>query len=418
MAASVFISYARANQDAVNRLVEEFREEGHETWLDLKLEGGRPWWDKILFEIGKSQIFVTTLTPESQACQRELRYAFDLRTPLLPIRLSSVVQMQSLSPIIRNLQVVDYLEQDTKTLRNLQRAIKSLPEAPPLPDPLPAPPPLPISYVVDLLNLIDAEKLDSDQQFNLVSKLRMHYHDGRPAHEIVDLVRRLKKRDDLIVKVDRELDQLIVEIDRGQSVHSLGAVQSAEPLPGGVATAADKTPTTVGEDPLSPVDWTDAMERQLELGSAGDECRSLMERVLKQGECWVFEIDATNSFFLTLDDSAAPPRILAKAELRDGVSGAKKETLKALGWKVSGGKWGKSAVAAGAVYLTSGLAAAALLSRGVRDYLMAFEGTHSWIVAGDKNVFGPAAEFALALQRVAPDVKRIIVRRRAANSQS
>ena len=141
--ASVFISYARANQDEVKRLVEELREEGHETWLDLKLEGGRPWWDKILFEIGKSQIFVTTLTPESQACQRELKYAFDLKRPLLPIRLSSAVQMQSLSPIIRNLQVVDYLEQDTKTLRSLQRAIKSLPEAPPLPDPLPAPPPFP-----------------------------------------------------------------------------------------------------------------------------------------------------------------------------------------------------------------------------------------------------------------------------------
>jgi hypothetical protein len=263
--------------------------------------------------------------------------------------------------------------------------------------------------VVDLLNLIDAEKLDPDQQFNLVSKLRMHNHDGRPAEEIVDLVRRLKKRDDLIVKVDRELDQLIVEIDRGQSVHSLGAVQSASPSPGGVATAADKTPTRVGGDPLSPVDSTEAMERQPELGCAGDECRSLMERVLKHGECWVFEIDATNSFSLTLDESAAPPRILAKAELRDGVSGAKKETLKALGWKVSDGKWGKSAVAAGAVYLTSGLAAAALLSRGVRDYLMAFEGTRSWTVAGDRDVFGPAAEFALALQRVAPDVKRIIV---------
>ena len=76
--AIVFISYDRAHQDVVKKLVQDFRDDEHETWFDQKLEGGQLWWDTVLSEIRKSEIFVTALTPESlesQACQRELKYA-------------------------------------------------------------------------------------------------------------------------------------------------------------------------------------------------------------------------------------------------------------------------------------------------------------------------------------------------------
>jgi hypothetical protein len=162
-----------------------------------------------------------------------------------------------------------------------------------------------------------------------------------------------------------------------------------------------------------------AMEHHLRLDSAIEDCRSLMERVLKHCECWVFEFDAANTFFIERDASARSC-IRAKAELRDSMSGAKQTALKELGWKINDGSLAKSALllaGGAATYMTSGLAAAALLSRRVRDYYMSFEGTRSWTVTGDKDVSGPAAEFALALQRVAPDVKTIIVKRRAANPQ-
>jgi hypothetical protein len=132
----------------------------------------------------------------------------------------------------------------------------------------------------------------------------------------------------------------------------------------------------------------------------------------------VFEIDPSNTFSIEFDASATPPAIVAKADLRDNMSGAKKKALVALGWKVSDGTTVKASVAAAALYLTGGLAAAALLSRGVRDVLMAIEGTRSWVVAGDRDVLtGPAADFAVALQRVAPDVKTIIVKRRPAEPE-
>ena len=137
-----------------------------------------------------------------------------------------------------------------------------------------------------------------------------------------------------------------------------------------------------------------------------------MERVLKLAERWVLEIDAADTFSIERDASASPPLTLAKAELRDKASAVKQKALKALGWKISDGSWTKSALAAGALYLTSGLAAAALLSRGV---LMSFEGTKSWTIASDRDGLRcPAVEFALAIQRVAPDVKTIIVKRRVA----
>ena len=74
--------------------------------------------------------------------------------------------------------------------------------------------------------------------------------------------------------------------------------------------------------------------------------------------------------------------------------------------------WVKASAMAAALYLTSGLAAAASLSRGVRNLLMAFEGTRLWAVGPRDALNGPAAEFAPALRRIAPGVKTIIVRHR------
>ena len=41
--AIVFISYDRAHQDVVKKLVQDFRDDEHETWFDQKLEGGQLW---------------------------------------------------------------------------------------------------------------------------------------------------------------------------------------------------------------------------------------------------------------------------------------------------------------------------------------------------------------------------------------
>src|SRR5262249_61569271 len=110
------------------------------------------------------------------------------------------------------LQVVDYFEQDVQTLKSLQRAIKKLSKAPPLPDPLPEPPAVPVSHVVNLSRLIDSDsELDKDQQMKLVFELRKHYHDERPAKEIVPLVEKMKQRTDLFSEEHRYLHDVLDE---------------------------------------------------------------------------------------------------------------------------------------------------------------------------------------------------------------
>src|SRR5262249_37035897 len=177
-------------------------------------------------------------------------------------------------------------------------------------------------------------------------------------------------------------------------------------------------PAGDGGDQVPAAESQDGTEHQLKLDSAFDECRRLMARALEQDERWVFEIDPSNTCSIEVDASATPPAIVAKADLRDSISGAKKKALVALGWKVSDGTTVKASVAAAALYLTGGLAAAALLRRGVRDVLMAIEGTRSGVVARDRGVVtGPAADFAGAPQRVAPDGKTSTVKRRPAGPE-
>src|SRR5215831_3022057 len=245
------------------------------------------------------------LTPES--LERELRYALDLKGPVLPIRLSAAVRPEFLPSHIHELQVVDYLEQDVQTLKSLQRAIKKLSKAPPLPDPLPEPPAVPVSYVVNLSRLIDSDsELDKDQQMKLVFELRKHYHDERPAKEIVPLVHKLKRRDDLFAKVQRDLDDLLDEIERGRPASSFRSTKAAprssaetardQPAPSSRKAPAvvDDMPAGDGGDQVPAAESQDGTEHQLKLDSAFDECRRLMARALEQCERWVFEIDPSN----------------------------------------------------------------------------------------------------------------------------
>src|SRR5262245_38522726 len=267
--AIVFISYDRAHQDVVKKLVQDLRDDEHETWFDQKLEGGQPWWDTVLSEIRKSEIFVTALTPESlesQARQRELRYALDLKRPVLPIRLSAAVRPEFLPSYIHELQVVDYFEQDVQTLKSLQRAIKKLSKAPPLPDPLPAPPAVPVSYVVNLSRLIDSDsELDKDQQMKLVFELRKHYHDERPAKEIVPVVHKLKKRDDLFAKVQRDLDDLLDEIERGRPASSFRSTKAAPRS--SAETARDQSAPSFRKAPVVVDDMPAGRRRRSSAGS-------------------------------------------------------------------------------------------------------------------------------------------------------
>ena len=470
----VFISYSRERRDTVAALAEDVRDASHEPWFDEKLTGGQRWWDSILEQIRDCDAFLYALSPdslESEACRREFRYAQQLGKPVVPVRLSEQVMPEFLPGPLTEVHCVDYLVPGSKhAYKALERALHNLPPAAPLPDPMPAPPPVPVSYLVALRERIEAASLDQKEQIVLVFELRDKFRSGRPGAEIALLLDLLKRRDDLYAKVEREIDSVLAEIRQGgvgrppgpdldqARIEALVRIRdlcirrreqllreaadaegkrrvdlpvpvaagsaSIEPLPPKTGPGSDsigqpsrKKRPAGNEGPKVPhegakmPDGAERIPRSIRLDEAPTICERVMRRVVIGHECWVFEVDQNNSFELSLDDSE-PHCIVATATLRDTVTAPSSEHLKGLEWELKEHSFAKGAAGAAAVYATGGLAALALLSKSVRDLLMTYEATRSWPVPRSGALAMPAAELALALQRVAKDAEAIGVRRK------
>jgi hypothetical protein len=152
--AKIFISYHRPSRDAVQELVQDLRDDGHQPWVDEQLWAGDKWWDNICSEIRDCEIFVAALTPdfvESQECQKELNYAQDLKKTLLPVQLSDQILPRSLPPVFRDFgerHWLDYRRRDKEAYKELQRNLKNLAKSPPLPNPLPGAPAAPPKRII------------------------------------------------------------------------------------------------------------------------------------------------------------------------------------------------------------------------------------------------------------------------------
>jgi tetratricopeptide (TPR) repeat protein len=86
---NIFISYAHLNEIWVAKLEKELGDlRDYRIWRDKNIPGGADWWDKILHEIQGCTYFIHVGTQEaymSKFCRAELRYAFDLNKPIVPI---------------------------------------------------------------------------------------------------------------------------------------------------------------------------------------------------------------------------------------------------------------------------------------------------------------------------------------------
>lgn len=213
----VFVSYSRANLDAVTQLVDDLKAVGINTWHDQTLTGGQRWWDNILASIRDCDIFIFALSPESwqsEACRSELGYVVALGRPILPVLVADVF-LNLLSAPLNEIQVTDYRSRDKGAAFALLRAINSAPDAPPLPDPLPETPPVPISYLSTLKERIEAPASLSPQEQNLLFiELEEAIAEGRSPTELRDLLLSLKRRDDLLAKVGTKVDTALRELER------------------------------------------------------------------------------------------------------------------------------------------------------------------------------------------------------------
>ncbi len=62
----IFISYCSEDSTAAAALADDLRKVGNEIWMDKELSGAQDWWDTILAEIRRADIFVLALSPKAK----------------------------------------------------------------------------------------------------------------------------------------------------------------------------------------------------------------------------------------------------------------------------------------------------------------------------------------------------------------
>ncbi|MFF7414758.1 TIR domain-containing protein [Streptomyces lydicus] len=242
----LFVSYARPDSEAVQRLVEVLRALHHVPWVDRELEseGGKPWWDRILAEIEACDGIIVVLSPQlfdSVPAEREREYADELGKPPLPVMVEPVTP-DILPRELSARQFVDFTRGGPLAGAMLASAVAGLPPAPPLPDPMPKRPDVPSSYLGDLRDRVRAPVLSLEEQIHLITELRLRLDLERERQAVVTLLRELQQRRDLCHATWQLLDPLLKDV-RGES---------SEPAPPGDERPAEAGPVSGPATPTDP----------------------------------------------------------------------------------------------------------------------------------------------------------------------
>jgi TIR domain len=233
----LFVSYARANRRDVDKLVEHLELLGYDTWIDTELRGGQDWWEEVLRRIAESDVFIVAVSRAaltSRACQREFDWAEQLARPVLPVAVGAASTALP-SRIVRH-QIIDYSqpEQRDRAALELQRALGTVPPAPPLPDPLPEPPAAPLSDLTDLMDLVaHPNPLDHAQQRQILQQLGAALRSVDPLERGggQDILERFASRPDVYPDVDRTISALRQLADETSRVDPWEAAEKP-PRPG------------------------------------------------------------------------------------------------------------------------------------------------------------------------------------------
>jgi parvulin-like peptidyl-prolyl isomerase len=240
---NVFVSYSRENKLMAASLAEDIRELGHDAWFDQELTGGQAWWQEILATVRRCDVFVFVLTPESLnsvACMRECGYAAALRKPILPILISDQISTTLLPPQLAQIQIVDYRQPAPRgAALRLARALAALPCAGPLADPLPPEPEVPTSYLGGLSEQISGPAvLSFDQQSGLLLDLKRGLGDPETTQDSRELLKRLRKRRDLLATIASEIDWLLAS---AKTIPDSSVLQQRLPESSGPPTSEAET---------------------------------------------------------------------------------------------------------------------------------------------------------------------------------
>jgi hypothetical protein len=247
----VFISYARDDRRRVEALAERLRRLVDAVWFDSQLHGGEDWWAAILDRIRNSDIFLAVISPASlgsEACRIERQYATAVHRTIIPVALTAVPS--ALPTDVATLQIVDFTQPGEQALTDLARALLASPDPKPLPDPLPADPEAPLSYLTDLVDLVNSPReLTKSEQMEIVCRLErgLESPDQDEREGARQVLQRMKSRDDLAASVEKTIDLLA-----GEHIPSTAPAPLRQPDPSPDPALIYHVPTARWPQPSSP----------------------------------------------------------------------------------------------------------------------------------------------------------------------
>jgi len=227
-----FVSYSRVDKDRLAHLLRGLDRLHHRVWMDEQLEGGQEWWDEVLSQIRASHAVIVALSPavlDSTACLLEFRYARAVGRPVVPVMIDQV-NPDLLPGELARVQIVDFTPGNEQAAFDLMAALSGLPDPQPLPTPLPEAPPVPVSYLSGLGESIQQADLTLDEQYAVVRKLRSGLERPRERDAVIQLMSRLRAREDLYAGPARELEAAYLE--------GIEQQRWAPPASGSASTAA------------------------------------------------------------------------------------------------------------------------------------------------------------------------------------
>ena len=225
---TVFISYARTDEQLVHMLHGQLELQGHPAFFDHEMVGGQLWWDVLLEQIRTCSVFLFVLSPDSinsRACAAELKYAVDLDKRLLAVMVREVpVESAPDAFQLSNIQNLTY--PDAKGWYKLDDALDQLElEAKAIPNPehLAELPPPPIADLSEARAVLESAAMSTEEQRDLLADFTTRVEDPSERRAVVALVEKLRDYPDVLADVKQQASALISEFQE----RSLDARSSA-----------------------------------------------------------------------------------------------------------------------------------------------------------------------------------------------
>lgn len=209
MAKKVFVSYSKKDIEVVEELLIALTNLGFHPWLDRDMNCGEEWWNKILANIRECQLLIACISNDflaSDACKKEIDYAFSLGKTILPVVVRKTIQ--PLPSQLAVIQWVDYSLPSLNSISHLARSLFSASPSPHLPNPLPQPPQVPLSKLSQLCDILKADYLTDEEQKALFFELSRLLENSDTMKGAEELLGQLRVRDDLRAAIGDKIDQL------------------------------------------------------------------------------------------------------------------------------------------------------------------------------------------------------------------